>query len=378
MDRIAEVVDQLIAYWGGDPALGEDSRLHCRELTGRLARIMSPTRFATIRRDPSGHRETIERWVEELAFDAGPTRNLVPDVQTGGTDSPGTDPGFELDPDPDLDLDPVSTRFPQRSPPPAGIQNIESISGSGNIGFNLGTVAGPLSIQHMAQAPATQSTPGTSSSKTGAASASPAGESVGDGPIRILFLGANPTDGVRLRLDHEVREIDHALRLADLGSKFELCQKWAVRPSDLQAHLLRHRPHILHFSGHGGPGGAILFEGEDGATRPVEAVRLARLLAQFNRRLRCVFLNACYSKAQASAIAGEIDCVIGMSSEVIDQAAIRFAANFYQALAFGCSVKAAFDLCRADIEVGEMNQDTVLQLVAVRQNPAAVEFVRVP
>lgn len=362
--KAAEIAVQLIAYWSGEPEMDENSRRSCRELTARLSRMVSPVELATVRRAPHRHRESVERWVEGLL---GPVhRNLSAAPREVGSEAP------TLAPPPVLAADPP----PVRPAPPAGGGAVQTVSGGGNVSFNAsGAVAGPVNMQLSAPQPASPTAPARSAVAADAGSlAVPSAEL--EGPIRILFLGANPTDGVRLRLDQEVREIDHALRLADLGARFELWQKWAVRPSDLQAHLLRHRPDILHFSGHGGPGSAILLEGEDGATRPVEATRLARLLAQFNRRLRCVFLNACFSEEQATAIARDVDCVIGMSDEVLDRAAIRFAANFYQALAFGCSVKAAFELCRADIEVGEMRQDRILQLVAVRRDPDTVVFVR--
>lgn len=361
-------MDLLAAYWNGDPGMEPRSRQRCRELTAGLLRTVPPAELAAARRRPLEHRGQLERWIGRLLDSGAASRNLdsVPAVpsDTGATPLPSPVPPTE-------DPGRSAPEAQPRSPGSTG----QSITGSQGVAFNIG---GPVSgsIQVGAPFPTAPPTGADPTANRDAPPASPkSSPAAAPETIRILFLGANPTDGVRLRLDHEVREIDHALRLADLGGRFELWQKWAVRPTDLQLHLLRHRPDILHFSGHGGPGNAVLLEGDDGATRAVDAGRLARLLAQFNGRLRCVFLNACFSEAQAVAIAREVDCVIGMSSEVLDRAAIRFAANFYQALAFGCSVKAAFELCRADIEVGEMNQDAILRLVAVREDPDRILFV---
>ena len=69
--------------------------------------------------------------------------------------------------------------------------------------------------------------------------------------VVILFLAANPSTTTRLRLDSEVRAIDQALRQANYRDQFDLRQHWAVRVADLQELLLRHQPHIVHFSGHG-------------------------------------------------------------------------------------------------------------------------------
>jgi hypothetical protein len=51
----------------------------------------------------------------------------------------------------------------------------------------------------------------------------------------------------------------------------------------------------------------------------------------------------CFSRPQAEAITEEIDCAIGMTNAISDDAAITFAASFYRAIGFGRSVKHAFD-----------------------------------
>ena len=82
--------------------------------------------------------------------------------------------------------------------------------------------------------------------------------------IKILFLAANPKDTDRLRLDEEVRDIQERLRMATLGSQFAVEQELAVRVNDLQEHLLRHQPQIVHFSGHGSRAGRIVLESQSG------------------------------------------------------------------------------------------------------------------
>jgi len=108
----------------------------------------------------------------------------------------------------------------------------------------------------------------------------------------------------------------------------------------------------------------------------VDADRLARLLARFSPRLRCVVLNACYSRAHGEAIAQHVDCVVGMSSAVPDPAAIRFSAAFYQAAASGCSVQEAWEQARADIELGELGGDELPVLLSRRGDASEVFLVR--
>ena len=192
--------------------------------------------------------------------------------------------------------------------------------------------------------------------------------------VRILFLGANPQGAPALRLDHEVREIDQALRQSEFREKFDLRQQLAVRSTDLQGALLRHRPEIVHFSGHGEVDG-IFLEDETGQIRKVEAGVLARILGVFKKQIRCVVLNACSSQEQAEAIAKDIDCVIGMSVEIGDRAAARFATAFYQALGFGSDVRTAFDLGCAQIDLDGLEEGKTPQLIAFRKDPEEIFFV---
>jgi hypothetical protein len=85
--------------------------------------------------------------------------------------------------------------------------------------------------------------------------------------IQVLFLGANPSDTTRLRLDEEVREIDSVLRQSEFRDMFDLQQHWAVRISDLQGLLLRHKPDIVHFSGHGSMSNEIILEDSSGTSK---------------------------------------------------------------------------------------------------------------
>lgn len=190
--------------------------------------------------------------------------------------------------------------------------------------------------------------------------------------IKILFLAANPTDSTRLRLDEESRTIDQALRLAKFRDRFDLIQHWAVRVADLQGLLLRYNPDIVHFSGHGSEDSEIVLEDQTGQSQPVPMGALSRLFSVLKDNVRCVVLNACYSEEQAQAIAGHIDCVIGMSDAIEDEAAISFAASFYQALGYGRDIQTAFDLGCIQIEMKALQDQDVPQLLATARNPADI------
>jgi len=208
-------------------------------------------------------------------------------------------------------------------------------------------------------------------------------------PLRVLFLAANPEGTAALRLDHEVKAIDEALRCSRLGPRFELQQSWAAGDRELQDSLLRWQPEIVHLSGHGSREGRLILEGSSnfrdlgrpglqgtqrGEDPQVQA--LARVFAAARGRIRCVVLNACHSETAARAIAQQVGCVIGMSQSVADAAAIRFSWAFYNALGYGMNVKAAFEMGTAQMGLASLGQgqEDVPRLLTAGVDPAGVSF----
>lgn len=193
--------------------------------------------------------------------------------------------------------------------------------------------------------------------------------------IRILFLAANPSDTTRLRLDKESRAIDETLRQSKFRDLFDVRQHWAVRVSDIQGLLLRYRPDIVHFSGHGRKPSKIVLEDNTGNSHPVSVRALNQLFSVLKDNIRCVVLNACYSEQQATAIAQHIDCVVGMSGSIGDSAAISFATAFYQALGYGRDVKTAFDLGCVQIDLENLDEQDIPKLLAVKSKPEELVFL---
>jgi len=150
---------------------------------------------------------------------------------------------------------------------------------------------------------------------------------------------------VHLRLGKEFREIKDETTKA-LGRdhiRLEL-PGLSLRSRDITLALLETDAQIIHFSGHGGTGGQLIFETEKGDALPVEPKVLADLFKQFSKKIRCVVLNACFSEKQAKAISRHIDYVIGMRKEISDDGASGFSIGFYQALGAGKGIEDAFEL----------------------------------
>jgi AAA-like domain/CHAT domain len=179
---------------------------------------------------------------------------------------------------------------------------------------------------------------------------------------KILILAANPKNSVPLRLDEEVREIDEGLTRAQMRDRFELEQKWAVRPRDVQRAILDFAPQIVHFSGHGVGEGGLALEDELGQAKLVSTSALAGLFELFADQVECVLLNACYSVVQAEAIALHIPYVIGMNQAVGDQTAIVFAVAFYDALGAGRDFEFAYKSGCVAIQMAGISEKSTPQL----------------
>ena len=115
--------------------------------------------------------------------------------------------------------------------------------------------------------------------------------------IRILFLAANSSESNRLYLEREVRAIENSLHSGgDYRDSFELILKLAVRPRDLAEALLRHKPHVVHFSGHGTESDGMVLTDEFPDSRAVGTHALAALLKILKDEIKVVVFNACFAQ----------------------------------------------------------------------------------
>ncbi|MDC0679321.1 AAA family ATPase [Sorangium atrum] len=203
-------------------------------------------------------------------------------------------------------------------------------------------------------------------------------------PVTILFLSANPSGTRQLDLDEEYRDIEDERMRARLRDAFELRPVLAARIEDVGRALQQYGPVVVHFGGHGqhaGPaaGGRdvrpipgagrplderteLLLNDAAGRPAPVPSEALAKLFQLEGGSVRCVVLNACYSLAQAKAIAQHVDCAIGTSSAIGDQAAIAFSKGLYRGLFNGDSIEKALALGRIEVDLGRLGDSKVYEL----------------
>ncbi len=174
-------------------------------------------------------------------------------------------------------------------------------------------------------------------------------------PLRILGLVASPRGLPVLDVEAEQERLTRALAQPLADRRVEL--DWVLQASWDRVHerLLSEPWHVVHFVGHGDfdPGideGVIALEDENGRADLVEASRLADLFSEARPTPRLVVLNSCasggggtdlFSGTAAALVHSGIDAVVAMQFSISDDAAIRFARGFYNALAEGRGIDEA-------------------------------------
>jgi hypothetical protein len=182
--------------------------------------------------------------------------------------------------------------------------------------------------------------------------------------LRVLYLTSNPLidnpDEI-LRVDAEVARVHRAVRGALHREYLKIDHRPAANPDDLLDGLNDLRPHVVHFSGHGG-GGSIVMDNSDVVDpRPIDLTlkQLGRAIGTIDRPPALVVLNACDTvDTVADNLLPVVSVVIAMSDSVSDEASALFAARFYAAIASGLSIKKAFDQAQLAVELGGLEDDS--------------------
>jgi hypothetical protein len=168
----------------------------------------------------------------------------------------------------------------------------------------------------------------------------------------VLFFAANPVDAEPLRTGKEFMVIEGALENGRGEAIIKIRPSLATRVKDISRELLKVKPWIVHFAGHGGgPGEGFAVEDEDGHARVVPPDDLASLFEIAGKGVECVIINACSTLGLAQALSQHVNYVIAMSQPIYDWAAIEFSRTFYQTLAADQPIRSAYELARRELKV---------------------------
>lgn len=163
------------------------------------------------------------------------------------------------------------------------------------------------------------------------------GVGVMDKPV-ILFLTADPEDAPQLDHTPELLSIHEGA-----GERYTIVHEEHVQFADVYKHLVKYRPSIVHFSGHGSDEGDFLFEDKDRDEDPGHARSLVNILGTC-KSLELIVFSACSTARRADAIALSKVPVVAITREIGAGSAADFFRNFYLALGDGEDVRAAFSI----------------------------------
>ena len=181
---------------------------------------------------------------------------------------------------------------------------------------------------------------------------------------KIVFLAADSKSG--LLLGRESNKIREELLMSTHRDEFLYTTLFEVTGFDFSRTLLREKPTIVHFSGHGSAQGIFLVN-ERESPQLASTQALNKLFGVLKRvlKIECLILNACFSRVQAEVVADSIPVVVGTQSKIGDKEAINFSIGFYQGLGEGLAYEDAFELGRVQVSFNsdDPNAEDILTLL---------------
>nr|WP_255536343.1 OmpA family protein [Pacificimonas pallii] len=176
-----------------------------------------------------------------------------------------------------------------------------------------------------------------------------------EGQLRMLVIVANPAGDLDTSIELErIERLINALKTDAARDEIDLFVVPEVNRSNFRDALKHHKPHLIHFIGHGDfrtGKGVINFHAEDDPRRPdpIESDDLRTFLQ--NARPWLVVLNSCmgasssikqpYGGTAQELVRIGVPFVVAMQAPISDEAAIYFARTLYAELTAGTPVPMA-------------------------------------
>ena len=154
----------------------------------------------------------------------------------------------------------------------------------------------------------------------------------------VLFVASNAT-AIQFDFATELERLQAARERA--SGSFTLTARWSVSADDLHRLLQEQEPDVLHLLSPGvNPTNHGLMLDRSGKVEYVAPGAFTKIFdLPETKSPALVVLNTCHSLKHGEAIAPSVGAVIAMKGLIYDVAAVEFATVFYDALAFGSSVR---------------------------------------
>jgi len=170
--------------------------------------------------------------------------------------------------------------------------------------------------------------------------------------LKIAVLMTNPDSQAPLQTAIEARDIEQSVKLESKTGEADVKLLPAPTLDTLLDMLNSYRPHVIHFSGHGG-GQTLLFDnekaGQDGGS-VLNFDMVARVVGATASRPKLLVLVACDTVDGADRFLDAVPAVIAMGDSIDDEAACEFSRRFYRSLGGGATIVNSLDQAKLMLE----------------------------
>ncbi|WFL76827.1 CHAT domain-containing protein [Altererythrobacter arenosus] len=190
--------------------------------------------------------------------------------------------------------------------------------------------------------------------------------------LRIAYLVTNPDPSAALNTLQEAKQVTKAIREVALSHKIDLRPFLAPSFDDLIDALNEFRPHVVHFSGHGGDE-TLLFDNErigDVGGTALDFDTIVELLDAVEFKPDGLILMACDTVEGAKKFLDHTSFVVAMADSIGDDAASDFSVRFYRSLGSGVALENAVKQGKVSIK-GKGYPDAELPTLLTRNEAKA-------
>ena len=162
--------------------------------------------------------------------------------------------------------------------------------------------------------------------------------------LTILFLGLDIKDMEILKSNEEFQLIYEIIEESEYKDYIQIVPALSIKRNQLRSKILKYRPQVLHFVGHGIEKIGTIFPGDnldiDSNTLEFD---LISSIEKYSNFIKLVVFNTCYTGDLAEKLKNVIDISIGVNKIVDDDGAISFTKGFYSLFCNGENIYDSFE-----------------------------------
>ena len=162
--------------------------------------------------------------------------------------------------------------------------------------------------------------------------------------LTILFLGLDIKDMEILKSNEEFQLIYDIIEESEYKDYIQIIPALSIKRNQLRSKILKYRPQVLHFVGHGIEKIGTIFPGDnlDTDSNTLE-FDLISTIEKYSNFIKLVVFNTCYTGDLAKKLKNVIDISIGVNETVDDDGAISFTRGFYRVFCNGENIYDSFE-----------------------------------